>query len=589
MFRFFKKPKLSSKMLVLVAIPSTTEQLETAIHDGGSDFIESLKRIYKTDDDAILVKNYAKTAKVMQMVFNNIRKKGAVIKESADYTEISQIQEYDIVVVIAHHAEASDHLEFRNRLVSTTKFVEAIPLGCKLIMDLTSCYSAKLLPYIKARIPESRIIGIDVATSLPLRMFLLDHIVDYLCKHPENDYYSALKHVLGEIPDAENYSLTESESSSVHLGGDMRSTVFAPKDVYRGSDFMVQLFLHHTDDNEEVELMARMIDEDATVRNTKKLRIPLQEGDKVDVELTSVGSGSQSDYIIDDTRKGGIWDGDMANVEFCVSVSADCKKTAFIGRIRIAVNKEPVGDMLFKSNIINQNERQISTTENCAPIEINPYDKQKEQEEATVSLLQLLEARIKTLKDDADINDERRTQDFKVCEKSLELIRKCAQTSTKRDPLRVFISSTSDMAPFRQVLRNQVESCEMYPDMYENWGQGNDYPRDKCCEHVLKSDIFVLLLGPKYGYVEPIWGLSMTEIEYRIALHSSKPMLIYLMKDANSNSSDLNLQSEESAKEQRRFINEVSTRRMIGIFSNDMALSLLSVTELLTIKHKILK
>ena len=109
----------------------------------------------------------------------------------------------------------------------------------------------------------------------------------------------------------------------------------------------------------------------------------------------------------------------------------------------------------------------------------------------------------------------------------MELINDSTSTPPSKI-LKVFVSSTSDLSQYRKVVREQIESCEMYPDMYECWGQGNDYPRDKCCRHVMDSDIFVCILGARYGFVEPAWGMSMTEIEFRVAMKAGKPILVYI-------------------------------------------------------------
>ena len=117
-------------------------------------------------------------------------------------------------------------------------------------------------------------------------------------------------------------------------------------------------------------------------------------------------------------------------------------------------------------------------------------------------------------------------QELDMCKKCLELISN--NSKTHNEVLKVFISSTSDMKEYRDVIRERVFALGMYPDMYEMWGQGNDYPRDMCCKHVLESDIFICILGPNYGFVEPIWDKSMTEIEYRIASNAGIPILIYI-------------------------------------------------------------
>ena len=574
MIGLFKKRVLHSRMLVLMGIPTSIQAFKEIAANTESDFVNSLKATYHTNDMEVVASEYAKSLKVVQHVLRKIGKCGVTIIESSGVDSFRHMADYDIVVVIAHHASESDHIEFQGNLVSSKDFVAAIPQGCRLMLDMTSCYSSHLIPFIKARIPESRIIGIDVATSLPFRMFVLEEVVNHLCDNPNDTYLEALQKVLQRMPNGQHYTLCDTKNDSVHLGSEMRSTVFAPAQVKRGDDFMVQLFLHHSEDSEEIEIMARMVDEDAVVRNTKTLRIKLELDDRVEVELIALGN-NDSCLAIDEPRKSFFWDGNQGSVEFCVSIGMDYAKDSFMGKIRMAINKEPVGDMLFKTEIVDKDLTTAQKTSG-AKVRFEPYDKGKECEEASMTLKNQLEKQLHYLK--SRQGSEAVNQDISVCEKCLELIRH-----------KMFVSSTSDMMIFRRVLREQIESCEMYPDMYENWGQDNCYPRDLCCSHVLDSDIFVLILGPKYGYVEPAWGLSMTEIEYLTAMHAGKPILVYVLAEAREKAKNPVLQTPENSSRQLHFIDDLSSKRMVGMFSNEVGLSLLAVSELLTIKHKIQK
>ena len=143
------------------------------------------------------------------------------------------------------------------------------------------------------------------------------------------------------------------------------------------------------------------------------------------------------------------------------------------------------------------------------------------------------------------------------------------------------------MKEYRDVIRERVFALGMYPDMYEMWGQGNDYPRDMCCKHVLESDIFICILGPNYGFVEPIWDKSMTEIEYRVASNAGIPILIYIKKDYREQIAELPEEEKNVASRQLSFIDELSTKRMVSIFPNEVSLALLADPELLTLKHNL--
>ena len=110
-------------------------------------------------------------------------------------------------------------------------------------MDLTSCYSAYLIPKIKAHVPASKIIGIETKTKLSFRLFLLEKVLEWLSNNPSYSYIEALQEVLKMLPEGENKKVKD-VTPEVHLGGKLQSTVYAPHSVLAGNDFIVSVFLH---------------------------------------------------------------------------------------------------------------------------------------------------------------------------------------------------------------------------------------------------------------------------------------------------------------------------------------------------------
>ena len=135
--------------------------------------------------------------------------------------------------------------------------------------------------------------------------------------------------------------------------------------------------------------------------------------------------------------------------------------------------------MVCKINIVDEfTQNRVNP---CCPISFELYEKSKDMDEQRSQIINILQEKIKELKSEKHIDT---SSDIEMCQKCIDLIQTKSKEK-KHSPLRVFVSSTSDMHPFRNVLKEQIESCEMYADMYERWGQGNDYPRDMCCSHVL--------------------------------------------------------------------------------------------------------
>jgi hypothetical protein len=86
--------------------------------------------------------------------------------------------------------------------------------------------------------------------------------------------------------------------------------------------------------------------------------------------------------------------------------------------------------------------------------------------------------------------------------------------------LLVFISSTSDLRDERLALKELIGKYGMYePYLYEDEPARRESPEARCREMVRRSDIFVGLLGAKYGtpYPPPGEGGSIVEWEFETA------------------------------------------------------------------------
>lgn len=610
MLNLFRRKKLAEKVLVLNAVPHTEVAFKSLFANGTSDFIKSLGFTEGMAAE-VLWKKYQSTARQLTRSLKKFAGMGAHVVPDMTMDDMCRMADgYDIVVIIAHHADKGDEIEIGGELVDSRSFIEAFPLGMKGIVDVTSCFSAYLLPKLKLRNPECRFIGIETATTLPLRLLLLEETLSELIKTSKIDYKEALGRVVGRLTglssdncvfedslvhehqeprrsekgttrDPESDGPLNTRPESVYLGAEnLNSTVFAPASVRKGDDFMVQIFIHADADKDEVTLTATMVDDSAEERNSKAISFHLEDGDKVDFQLVQMPKPT-SDFEVEDEVKGFVWSGSSASVEFCVSVSPECAKSAFIGKIKMAVNKQPVGDMLFKTAIL---ESGVSGRR-CASFEFVENDPASRAAVAEVSLIEHLK---KVRKELADNASGATAQDLEICDKCIELLG--SPRRRKNDILKVFISSTSDMKRYRMVLKEQVDFCRMYADMYELWGQGNDYPRDVCCEHVVDSDIFVCILGGNYGFVEPSWGLSMTEIEYRMAECCRIPILIYIDNNWRSIVSERKTNPEDAsgAKAQEALIDELRINRMVHFFNDENKLALQALAELLTLKNKVL-
>lgn len=569
-FNLFRK-KLHKKVLLLSALPFDKVSFYNAYRSHCSDFIDSLKKTYNVLDCATLWSQYQPYVKQMRKTFNVVKKYGGVVVTDFTLADLERVTEYDIVIVLAHHSDISDEIEIGNKMIRARQFVDKIPVSCQIVLDITSCYSAHLIPWIKARIPDSKIIGINCPTSLKMRLDVITYTMIMMAEKGLDNYIETFTSAWDNI----GISHTNIVDNNIKLGSKFQSTIYAPSEVRKGEEFIMSVFLHKTVDSDEIEIIARNIDPDTAKRNQMFLKTKLKCGDLIEFQIY-FNEKLYPGIEVDEYKKEIFWDNNIESVEFVFTIKKMFDKAAFIGKIKLAVNKEPIGDMVYKVSVVDEYTSSKSTQ---CPIAFEPYDKTKEMEENRSQIITVLHNKI---------NDPTVTpSDIEMCQKCLHLLQN-KSIEKRHSPLRVFISSTSDMHTFRQVLKEQVESCEMYADMYERWGQGNDYPRDMCCSHVLQSDIFVCLLGAKYGFVEPLWNKSMTEIEYRVASNAGIPMLIYIVNDYKQKMQELSGDELLDSKRQEALIDELKNKRLVCLFTNELNLQLQANTELITLKNKLL-
>lgn len=96
----------------------------------------------------------------------------------------------------------------------------------------------------------------------------------------------------------------------------------------------------------------------------------------------------------------------------------------------------------------------------------------------------------------------------------------------------IFISSTfTDLKSERQACVEAVLRAGHIPAGMELFSSGNESQLEVIERWIDASDIYVLILGGRYGSIEPISGLSYTELEYNYAIKKGKPFFALIMSD----------------------------------------------------------
>ena len=96
----------------------------------------------------------------------------------------------------------------------------------------------------------------------------------------------------------------------------------------------------------------------------------------------------------------------------------------------------------------------------------------------------------------------------------------------------VFISSTYlDLKEERQACVETILEAGHIPAGMELFSAGDESQLETIKRWIEESDIYMLLLGGRYGSIEPISGLSYTEVEYRHAIEKGKPLFSIVISE----------------------------------------------------------
>lgn len=102
-----------------------------------------------------------------------------------------------------------------------------------------------------------------------------------------------------------------------------------------------------------------------------------------------------------------------------------------------------------------------------------------------------------------------------------------------RKKLQVFVSSTyTDLITERQAAVSAILSAGHIPAGMELFTAGDESQMDVIKQWIDESDVFMLILGGRYGSLEPMSGKSYTHLEYEYAASQNKPLFACVIQEA---------------------------------------------------------
>jgi len=99
----------------------------------------------------------------------------------------------------------------------------------------------------------------------------------------------------------------------------------------------------------------------------------------------------------------------------------------------------------------------------------------------------------------------------------------------------IFLSSTFiDLQNHRESIWQLFDLYDIEITGMENFGARTQKPLETCLHEVEHCDVFLLIVGMRYGSIDLKTGKSFTELEYLKAISTQKDIYVYLIDEENS-------------------------------------------------------
>jgi hypothetical protein len=113
----------------------------------------------------------------------------------------------------------------------------------------------------------------------------------------------------------------------------------------------------------------------------------------------------------------------------------------------------------------------------------------------------------------------------------------------------IFVSSTySDLIPFRNAVRDVLSRFSVDIHGMEIFGAQTRKPLDTCLAEVLTSEVFIGILGMRYGSIDEATGKSFVEREYETAKKSGLEIWIFLIDEENTRIPPIHVDCKDAEK-----------------------------------------
>ncbi len=157
--------------------------------------------------------------------------------------------------------------------------------------------------------------------------------------------------------------------------------------------------------------------------------------------------------------------------------------------------------------------------------------------------------------------------------------------------LQVFISSTfTDLREERQAVVEAVLKAGHIPAGMELFSAGDESQMNIIKKWIDESDVYMLIVGGRYGSIEEKSGKSYTHLEYDYAIEKGKPHFAVMINDAcleaRVKDKGTSFMEKDEPQKFKAFKNELCKSKMVEFWNDEKDIKLTVLNKLLEYSHQ---
>lgn len=143
----------------------------------------------------------------------------------------------------------------------------------------------------------------------------------------------------------------------------------------------------------------------------------------------------------------------------------------------------------------------------------------------------------------------------------------------------IFVSSTyDDLVKERKDITNAILKCDCIPAGMELWPASNDTQWETIKNIIDESDLYLVVVGGKYG--SGVNGISYTQKEYLYAESLNKPIVALIHRHPEKLPAEKYELDEEKRSKLKKFKNQLTSGRIVDFWETSEELSTAVVTSI---------